>query len=116
VFQFLAPGGAVNLAVSARWTPTVEPVTTDAIDPIHAMQLVASSRQTMTGAPPAKPLAVRLRWGFLEIPIRIGTEPVLATAERVCPTPDDYPIEVLVIDGVEAILIRPEHPPYRPVS
>jgi len=24
--------------------------------------------------------------------------PVLATAERICPTPDDYPIEVLVID------------------
>jgi hypothetical protein len=73
------------------------------------MQLVGSSRQTLTGAPPPKQLAMRLRWGFLEIPIRIATEPVLATAERVCPTPDEYPIEVLVIDGVEALMIRPEY-------
>jgi two-component system chemotaxis sensor kinase CheA len=34
---------------------------------------------------------------------------VLTTAERVCPTPDDHPIEVLEIDGVEALLLRPEH-------
>lgn len=109
VFQFLAPGGNVNLAVSARWTPTIESLTPDAIDPIHAMQLSGTSRQTLTGAPPPKQLAVRLRWGFLEVPIRIATEPVLATAERICPTPDDYPIEVLAIDGVEALLIRPEY-------
>ncbi|HEY5922082.1 MAG TPA: ATP-binding protein [Kofleriaceae bacterium] len=109
VFQFLAPGSAINLAVSARWTPTVEPVGADAIDPIQAMQLLGGSRQTLAGAPPPKPLAVRLRWGFLEIPVRAATEPVLATAERVCPTPDDHPVEVIEIDGVEALLLRPEH-------
>jgi two-component system, chemotaxis family, sensor kinase CheA len=109
VFQFFAPGSAVNLAVSARWTPTVEPLGADAIDPIQAMQLVGGSRQTLAGAPAPKQLAVRLRWGFLEIPIRAATEPVLATAERVCPTPDDHPVEVLEIDGVEALLLRPEH-------
>jgi two-component system, chemotaxis family, sensor kinase CheA len=109
VFQFLAPGSALNLAVSARWTPTVEALTAEAIDPLQAMQLLGSSRQTLAGAPAPKQLAVRLRWGFLEIPIRAATEPVLATAERVCPTPDDHPIEVLEIDGVEALLLRPEH-------
>ncbi len=109
VFQFLAPGGAVNLAVSARWTPTIEAPSEQAIDPIQAMQLSGGSRQTLAGAPPPKQLAVRLRWGFLEIPLQIATEPVLATAERVCPTPDDHPIEVVLIDGVEALLVRPEH-------
>jgi two-component system chemotaxis sensor kinase CheA len=109
VFQFLAPGGAVNLAVSARWTPTLETPGDDAIDPIQAMQLVVGSRQTLSGMPAPRQLAVRLRWGFLEIPIRVANEPVLATADRVCPTPDDYPIEVLLIDGVEVLLLRPEH-------
>ena len=109
VFQFLAPGGAVNLAVSARWTPTLEPPSEHAIDPIEVMQLASGSRQTLAGMPAPQPLAVRLRWGFLEVPFQIATEPVLATAERVCPTPDDYPIEVVVIDGVEALLVRPEH-------
>ncbi len=109
VFQFLAPGGALNLAVSARWTPTVVSSTAYAIDPLEAMQLVIGSRQTLAGTPPPRQLAMRLRWGFLEVPIRIGSEPVLATAERVCPTADDYPLEVVVIDGVEALLLRPEH-------
>ena len=109
VFQFLAPGSAVNLAVSARWTPTVEELSTEAIDPIQAMQLVGGSRQTLSGAPPPKQLAIRLRWGFLEMSLRAATEPVLATAERVCPTPDDHPVEVIEIDGVEALLLRPEH-------
>jgi chemotaxis protein histidine kinase CheA len=109
VFQFLAPGSALSLAVSARWTPTVEELSADAIDPIQAMQLVGGSRQTLSGAPTPKQLAVRLRWGFLEISVRAATEPVLATAERVCPTSDDHPVEVLEIDGVEALLLRPEH-------
>ncbi len=109
VFKFLAPGGALNLAVSARWTPTVEAPSDDAIDPIQAMQLVVGSRQTLAGTPVPKQLTVRLRWGFLEIPIRVASEPVLATADRVCATPDDHPIEVLEIGGTEALLIRPEH-------
>jgi two-component system, chemotaxis family, sensor kinase CheA len=111
VFQFLSPGGSVNLAVSARWTPTVEPSTADAIDPIAVMELAQHSRQTLTNIqfPLPQQLAVRMRWGMLEIPIKIATEPVLATAERVCPTPDDHPIEVMMLDGVEALLLRPEH-------
>lgn len=109
VFQFLAPGGTVNLAVSARWTPTLEPPSAQAIDPIQTLQLANTSRQTLTGTPPPRHLAVRLRWGFLEIPLRIATEPQLATAERVCPTSDAHPFEIVLIDGVEALLIRPEH-------
>jgi two-component system chemotaxis sensor kinase CheA len=109
VFQFLAPGAALNLAVSARWTPTVEPLGADAIDPVQAMSLVVGSRQTLAGTPEPRQLAMRLRWGFLEIPIRTASEPVLATADRVCPTPDEHPVEVLEIDGVEALLLRPEH-------
>ena len=109
VFQFLAPAGAVNLAVSARWTPTLEPPTNDAIDPFAAMELAVHSRQTLSDIHSPKQLVVRLRWGFLEIPLKIATEPVLATAERICPTPDEHPVEVIMIDGVEALLLRPEH-------
>jgi two-component sensor histidine kinase len=111
VFQFLSPGGSLNLAVSARWSPTMEPSTADAIDPFRVMELSAHSRQTMTNIQMPRPeqLAVRLRWGLLEIPIKVATEPVLATAERVCPTPDDHPLEVISIDGAEALLLRPEH-------
>lgn len=113
VFQFLAPGNAVSLAISARWTPTVEETfDTDAVDPIAALQLTGGSRQTLTGltmtqAP--RDLVLRLRWGFLEIALRTSTAPSLVTAERICPTPDDQPLEVVMIDGVETLLLRPEY-------
>jgi two-component system, chemotaxis family, sensor kinase CheA len=111
VFQFLAPGNAVSLAISARWTPKVEESTSqDAIDPISALHLTGGSRQTLSGvSAQARELVLRLRWGFLEIALRTSTEPTLVTAERICPTPDDDPIEVVLIDGVESLLLRPEH-------
>jgi two-component system chemotaxis sensor kinase CheA len=109
-YQFLAPGGAVSLAVSARWTPSIESSIGDAIDPLHTIQLFGSSRQTSVEPPkPVREVAVRLRWGFLEVNLRAATEPRLVTAERICSTPDDHPVEVVVIDGQETLLLRPEH-------
>jgi two-component system chemotaxis sensor kinase CheA len=111
VYQFLAPGGAVALAVSARWTPALEPTPRpDSIDPLHAIRLFGSSRQTAEHPPsPLRELGLRLRWGFLEVSLRAATEPRLVTGERICPTPEEHPIEVIAIDGREVLLLRPEH-------
>jgi two-component system chemotaxis sensor kinase CheA len=111
VYQFLAPGGTVALAVSARWTPSIEAIPSrDAIDPLHTIQLFGSGRQTSVPLQtPVRDLGLRLRWGFLEVNLRAATEPCLATAERICPTPDDHPVEVIAIDGQETLLLRPEH-------
>jgi len=110
-YQFLAPGAAVSLAVSARWTPAIElSRAADSIDPLHAIQLFGKTRQTAVGMTmPLRHLSIRLRWGFLEVSLRAATEPRLVTAERVCPTAEDHPIEVIIVDGVETLLIRPEH-------
>jgi hypothetical protein len=35
--------------------------------------------------------------------------PRLVTAERICPTADDYPVEVISIEGQETLMLRPEH-------
>ena len=110
VYQFLAPGGAVALAVSARWTPSMEQMPRDAVDPLHTIQLYGSSRQTSVQPPtPMRDVGLRLRWGFLEVSLRSSTEPRLVMAERICPTPDDHPVEVVSIEGQETLLLRPEH-------
>jgi len=111
VYHFLAPGGSVALAVLARWTPSMDPMPPpDAIDPLHTIQLFGSSRQTSVQPPmPMRDLGLRLRWGFLEVSLRSSTEPRLVTAERICPTPDDHPVEVIAIDGQETLMLRPEH-------
>jgi len=112
-YQFLAPGGVLSLAVSARWTPTMERDSIEAaVDPLSAIQLGIGSRQTSLEISPTKEeLAVRLRWGFLEVAMKTGSEPVLVTGERICPTNDDYPLEVISIKGQETLLLRPEHLP-----
>ena len=111
VYHFLAPGGSVALAVLARWTPSLDPMPpADAIDPLHTIQLFGSSRQTSVQPPmPIRDLGLRLRWGFLEVSLRSSTEPRLVTAERICPTADDYPVEVISIEGQETLMLRPEH-------
>jgi two-component system chemotaxis sensor kinase CheA len=111
VYHFLAPGGSVALAVLARWSPSMDPMPSpEAIDPLHTIQLFGSSRQTSVQPPmPIRDLGLRLRWGFLEVSLRSSTEPRLVTAERICPTPDDHPVEVIAIDGQETLMLRPEH-------
>jgi len=73
------------------------------------IQIPGTSRQTINLAPQTTDVALRLRWGFLDILLRAGSHPTLVTADRICPTPDDYPLEVVVIEGRETILLRPEY-------
>jgi len=110
-YQFLAPGGSVALAVSARWTPSIETSPSPgAIDPLQTIQLFGSSRQTSVQQPfPVRDLTFGLRWGFLEVSVRAATEPKLVVAERICPTSEDHPVEVVSVDGQETLLLRPEH-------
>lgn len=95
--------GALPFAVSARWDLQIEGTPgEDAIDPSTVTPLPRAGSA-------ANELALRLRWGFLDVVLSAATAPVLVTAERICPTPDDYPIEIVLVDRRETILVRPEH-------
>lgn len=109
VHQFLALGGRLSFAVTARWDVQLEANTSGALDPAAVIQIPGTSRQTVDVTGPTTDVALRLRWGFLDIVLRAGSPPTLLTADRICPTPDDYPLEVVVIDGRETILLRPEY-------
>ncbi len=110
-YQFLSPSATVSLAVSARWSPAIEPTpSSDAVDPLAAIELVVGGRQTSIEPPVReRALSLRLRWGFLEAVLRAASEPRLVTAERICSTPDDHAIEVVTVEGQETVLLRPEH-------
>ncbi|MGE0402722.1 MAG: ATP-binding protein [Kofleriaceae bacterium] len=109
VYQFLALGGRLSFAVTARWDVQLETGVAGALDPAAVIQIPGTSRQTVDLTPQTADVALRLRWGFLDILLRAGSPPTLVTADRICPTPDDYPLEVVVIDGRETILLRPEY-------
>ncbi len=111
VYQFLALGGRLSFAVTARWDVQIETGAGRevALDPAAVIQIPGTSRQTINITPVTNEVALRLRWGFLDIVLRAGSPPTLVTADRICPTPDDYPLEVVVIEGRETILLRPEY-------
>ncbi len=109
VYQFLALGGRLSFAVTARWDVQLDAGAIGALDPAAVIQIPGTSRQTVDLTPQTSEVALRLRWGFLDILLRAGSAPTLVTADRICPTPDDYPLEVVVIDGRETILLRPEY-------
>jgi chemotaxis protein histidine kinase CheA len=100
VYRFLAPGNRLPLAISARWTPTVEPAHDDAIDPMRALGY--------NGVATIPAMSVRLRWGFLDLAVRAASPPILVTADRICPTSDEQPMEVVAVEGQETLLLRPE--------
>jgi two-component system chemotaxis sensor kinase CheA len=107
VHCFPAVGRAVRLALPARPGWTLENDrggdARSAVDPLAQLAVATSSG---SGAPHLLRLE---RYGEPPLRLRAGGPATRAMAERVCPTGDDQPVEVVLIDGVEALLLRPAH-------
>ena len=101
VLHFTVPGATLPFAISARWKVGLGRRQKNTIDPLAALGI---------GKVHERPEAsvLRMRWGFHELAMPITAAPVLATAELVCPTPDDQPVEIVLVNGCEALLVRPE--------
>ena len=106
VHAFLAADRSVRLAVAARpgWTLDIERNGDGrgAIDPLDLLGVVAR--------PVSGSHVLRLeRHGEPTLRLRAGSPPARTVAERVCPTGDDQAAEVVLLDGVEGLLLRPAH-------
>ena len=90
------PGGRLDVVdAPASWPAAVDPLAILGVAPRGVARPPHVLRLERRGQP-----VLRLRAGGL---------PVRTVAERVCPTGDDQPAEVVEIDGVEALLLRPTH-------
>ncbi|HEY8146463.1 MAG TPA: ATP-binding protein [Kofleriaceae bacterium] len=107
VHCFPAAGRAVRLALPARpgWTLDIDRGgdVRGAVDPLAQLAVATSSSSG------AAHLLRFERYGEPPLRLRAGGPATRAMAERVCPTGDDQPAEVVLIDGVEALLLRPAH-------
>ena len=110
VHCFRAAGRDVLLAIAARPGTTVtidragDPCV--AVDPLEVLSVTAAPGDGST----ASPLLLRVdRHEGPVLRLRAGGAAIPRVAERVCPTGDDQPAEVVLIDGVEALLLRPAH-------
>lgn len=108
VHSFVAPHGRLAFAVSRRWSATAADAP-HAIDPTAIAQIPTTSRQTIELFVPPLESAVRLRLEPFDLVFRTGGPVVEAIADRICPTPATYPLEIVLVDGRETILLRPEY-------
>jgi hypothetical protein len=95
----------LGLAVPAQWTVTtdVEP-RVPVVDPLAALGVVERATN------PAEH-AVMLRRGPLHACYAAVTLPRLASAHRICPTAATDPMEVVMVQGHEVLVLRPDQLP-----
>jgi two-component system chemotaxis sensor kinase CheA len=100
-------GGPGFLAVPTEWS-VVRPgadadtrdVTAEDLDPWSPYGLVAIKGEGAN--------AVVLSRDDERVFLRGVGAPVLASAQRLCPTPAGHPVEIVRIDGAEGLLLRPD--------
>jgi two-component system chemotaxis sensor kinase CheA len=100
-------GGPGFVAVSREWTVERPGSGVDARD-VTGEDLDPWSRYGLTPVTGEAASAVLLARGDECVYLRgVGT-PVVGTAQRLCPTPSGHPIEIVRMDGIEGLLVRPD--------
>jgi len=104
VVCFEARGADVLFAVAEGAGTLVGPEEeVEAADPLDLLDIAAPD-----GAASGEGARVAVVRGCDRFVFHAGGPPRQTVAERVCPTSDDCPVEVVIIDGIEAVLLRPE--------
>ncbi|WP_169796458.1 ATP-binding protein [Chondromyces crocatus] len=102
VICFPACGTDLTFAVPATFDVTpLDEDTPSALDPLALLEIDPGSRRGCR-------LALEIQRDQFLVRLRVGGLPFRRTAERLCPTPDHHPVEVVLLGDDEAILLRPE--------
>lgn len=101
VVRFSVPGARFPFAVPATWS-----VSEGGLEP---MDLLAQLHLGCGGGAHAEVVrSLQLQRGGMRLCVMAASSPVAATAERLCPTPEEEPLEVVAVAGVELLLVRPD--------
>lgn len=109
-------GGRVVFAVPTHWeiTPIELNASKDPIDPLSSLQI--SRAEDDTGlVQSGQPKVLRLETQATTVELVISGSVRQVVADRICPTPSTYPVEVIAVDGVEVLLLRPDRLPEPPL-
>ena len=92
----------VLLAIPATWAVTLHPEPgPGVVDPLEALGVAERS------AAPGQHVLM-LRWGQLHARYTAASLPRLVTAQRICPTTAADPMEVVMVQGQEVLMLRPD--------
>jgi hypothetical protein len=109
VYRFVTPRVPLFLAIPACWDVSVGATAPGAVllDTLALLEIQPKKRQTNVTIDGDELTTMRARLGADDYAFAVAEPPQRCTAQRVCPTSDGYPLEVVSIGGVEALLIRP---------
>ena len=100
-------GGSGFVAVAKEWSVARPGADADARD-VTAEDLDPWTRYSLVPVKGEGAGAVLLSRGEERMFLRgVGT-PATASAQRLCPTPVSHPVEIVRIDGVDGLLVRPD--------
>jgi two-component system, chemotaxis family, sensor kinase CheA len=105
VHAFRHPSSSHLFAVEDSWLIDAAAATGDAIDPVKALDL---PRESPSLPPSSRGRGLRLRRGDFTCALVAEGTPQHMLALRRCPTPHESPVEIVEIEGREAILLRPD--------
>ena len=102
---FPARGADLVFAVGAGAGVRIEPSEggMPALDPVEAFDMAPPF-----GARSGEGVRFEVSRGDTRYTLRAGGVPWLAVATRICPTAEDCPAEVVLVDGEEVLFVRPE--------
>lgn len=112
VHRFPAYGGRVSLAVPTTWQYHIVNAGDQRgalVDPFERLALRAPSDETgMVSTSAPKVLVFETDSYGRAVNLVASAAPEPARGQRICPTPDSHPVEVISVEGAEVLLIRPE--------
>ncbi|WP_170319923.1 ATP-binding protein [Polyangium spumosum] len=105
VVCFPARGADLVLAVATSGGVRVVPAEggMPAVDPVEYFDMAPPG-----GARSGEGVRIEVRRGEARFTLRGGGEPWAALATRLCPTADECPAEIVCVDGMDVLLVRPE--------
>jgi two-component system chemotaxis sensor kinase CheA len=74
--------------------------------PFDPLSVLAIAPSPAGGLHAGEPFVLTFQRGDYPVAVVAAERPVVVTGERACPTGRDYPVEVLVANGTEALLLR----------
>lgn len=104
VVVFRSPFSPISFAIGAQWTPAVDVQPGEAKDLLTLLELPRATEGEVGQT-------VVLSHGHLRCHVLVAGTLRRASALRLCPTPDDAPVEVVRLADEEALCIRPERVP-----
>ncbi len=99
---FSVPGSALRFAIATDWAIEI------VADAPHVIDLAEVFGLADEPAPRGPRVKLRVRRGDLALDVVAAWNPVPVTVRRLLVTPPDANAEVVLIDGFEALLVRPD--------